>query len=363
VQLNTPWALALLALVPVMLLLMRRRGTGANLRFSSLRNIKQAGVSWRIRFRPLLGLARILCIILLIFALARPRQGIKHSIESTKGVVMELVVDHSSSMQTEMGYEGKRLNRLEMVKRVLSDFIKGGNGLEGRPHDLMGLISFARYADTIAPLVHSQDALLGFLKQIELVTQREEDGTAIGDGIAHAAARLHTAAVDIARRNAALKSSGSSADEQEVSPDFEIQSKVIVLLTDGQNNQGKYMPLEAVELAKEWGIKIYTIGIGSRESFMRIQTPFGEQLIPTGQDLDEGLLQEIAKRTGGFYSRADDAEDLRTICEQIDAQEKTEIQSVEYSQYEEKFSLPALAAMAALLAEIALSCTVFRKIP
>ncbi|HPY78131.1 MAG TPA: VWA domain-containing protein, partial [Anaerohalosphaeraceae bacterium] len=163
-QLYSPWALLLLALVPLILFLTRRRGLWANVRFSSLRNIRQAGVSWRIRFRGLLGLARILCIVLLVLALARPRQGSKHSIQSTKGVVMELVVDRSGSMQAEMEYQGQRLNRLEVVKKVLADFIKGGNGLEGRPNDLMGLITFARYADTIAPLVHSQDALLGFLK-------------------------------------------------------------------------------------------------------------------------------------------------------------------------------------------------------
>lgn len=362
-QLYSPWALLLLALVPLVLFLTRRRGLWANVRFSSLRNIRQAGVSWRIRFRGLLGLARILCIVLLVLALARPRQGSKHSIESTKGVVMELVVDRSGSMQSEMEYKGQRLNRLEVVKKVLADFIKGGNGLEGRPNDLLGLVSFARYADTIAPLVHSQDALLGFLKQVQLVTREDEDGTAIGDALAHAAARLHTAAVDIARRNAALRTEKPAEEERQIRPDFEIQSKVIVLLTDGRHNYGKYNPLEAVELAKKWGIKIYTIGIGGGESFMRIQTPFGEQLIPARQELDEGLLKEIAQRTGGFYSRADNAEDLRQICARIDQEEKTEIESVEYSQYEEKFSPLALGALAALLAEMALSCTLFRKIP
>ncbi len=362
-QLYSPWALVLLALVPLLFFLAQRRGGRANLRFSSLRNIRRAGVSWRIRFRPLLALARILCIILLILALARPRQGSKHSIESTRGVVMELVVDRSGSMQAETKYDGKWRNRLEIVKGALSDFIGGGSGLEGRPNDLMGLITFARYADTIAPLIHSQDTLLGFLKQVQLATGEEGDRTAIGDALAHAAARLHTAAVDIARRNAALKAETPADEEPRVKPDFEIQSKVIVLLTDGQNNYGQYQPLEAAELAKKWGIKIYTIGLGSRDWFVRQQTPFGEQLVPIREELDEGLLQEIAQQTGGFYSRADNAEDLRQICEKIDQEEKTEIESVEYSQYEEKFSRLAFGALAALLAEMALSCTLFRKIP
>jgi Ca-activated chloride channel family protein len=144
---------------------------------------------------------------------------------------------------------------------------------------------------------------------------------------------------------------------------FKIKSKAIILLTDGRNNMGEYDPLQAAELAKKWDIKIYTIGIGSAQAYTTIQTIMGPFKMPTHQDLDEGLLKAIAEQTGGFYSRAGDAESLHKIVEKIDSLEKTEVKSIQYAQYSERFGHWTLAALSLLVLEMVGSCTVFRKIP
>jgi len=343
-------------------LMLRRKGTAA-VRFPSLVDMKSCLVSWRIRFRPLLTIARLLCAALLIVALARPRKGTVLSEISTEGVAIEAVVDRSGSMQTEMDYYGNKLNRLEVVKRVLSDFIEGDKkDLKGRSSDLIGLITFARYADTICPLVHSHNVLIEFLKKTEIVRMRSEDGTAIGDAIALGAARLQKAEEEIQRRRQQLIASDENILDTDQSG-FKIKSKVIILLTDGINNAGRYDPLEAAELAKKWGIKIYTIGIGSGQAYMTIQSPLGAYKMPTGQELDERLLEAIAEKTGGFYGRAGDAKALRSIVERIDELEKTEVKSVQYTQFAEHFGPWTLAALLVLAAEMLASCTIFRKIP
>jgi Ca-activated chloride channel family protein len=359
----SPWALILLLVLPVLAYLMLRRKGTAAVRFPSLVDMKSCLVSWRIRFRPLLTVARLLCVALLIVALARPRKGTILSEISTEGVAIEAVVDHSGSMQTEMDYYGDKLNRLEVVKKVLSDFIEGDKkDLKGRSSDLIGLISFARYADTICPLVHSHNVLIEFLKKTEIVKIRSEDGTAIGDAIALGAARLQKAEEEIQQRKKQLVSSGEKISDADESG-FKIKSKVMILLTDGINNAGQYDPLEAAELAKKWGIKIYTIGIGSSQAYTTIQTPLGTYKMPTGQELDEGLLKAIAEKTGAFYGRADDAKTLLSIVEKIDKLEKTKVESVQYTQFAEHFGPWTLTALLVLAAEILASCTVFRKIP
>ena len=362
-QLYSPWALILLLVLPAMAyLLLRRKGTAA-VRFPSLVDMKSCLVSWRIRFRPLLTIARLFCVALLIVALARPRKGTVLSEISTEGVAIEAVVDHSGSMQTEMDYYGDKLNRLEVVKKVLSDFIEGDEkDLKGRSSDLVGLISFARYADTKCPLVHSHNVLLEFLKKTEIVKIRSEDGTAIGDAIALGAARLQKAEEEIQQRKKQLASSGEKISDADESG-FKIKSKVMILLTDGINNAGQYNPLEAAELAKKWGIKIYTIGIGSSQAYRTIQTPLGNYKMPTGQQLDERLLEAIAEKTGAFYGRADDANALRSIVQKIDELEKTEVKSVQYTQFAEHFGPWTLTALLVLAVEMLASCTVFRKIP
>jgi len=370
-QLYSPWALLLLLVLPVMAYLTLRKRRTAAVKFPSLKDMKSCLISWRLRFRPALTVARLACLSLLIVALARPRKGTVLSEISTEGVAIEVVADRSGSMQTEMDYYGRKLNRLEVVKKVLSDFISGDEKeLAGRSSDLIGLVTFARYADTKCPLVHSHNVLLEFLKKTEIVRLRSEDGTAIGDAIALAAARLQKAEEEIQQRKTRLVLGtpyGGLAEEKPTDSDeesgFKIKSKVIVLLTDGRNNMGQYTPLQAAELAKKWGIKIYTIGIGSAQAYTTIQTMMGSFKMPTHQDLDEGLLKTIAEKTGGFYGKASDAKALRRIVEKIDQLEKTEVKSIQYTQFSEHFGPLALAALALLALEMLAGCTVFRKIP
>jgi len=362
-QLYSPWVLLLFLVLPVMAFVCLRKKRTAAIKFPSLMDMKNCHLSVRIRFRPLLLIARLICIGLLIVALARPRKGTVLSEISTKGVAIEVVADRSGSMQTEMDYYGQKLNRLEVVKKVLSDFV-GGNkkDLAGRSNDLVGLVTFARYADTICPLVLSHNVLLEFLKNTELVRLRSEDGTAIGDAIALAAARLKEAEDELQQRKAQLIQAGEK-NLAERDNGFEIKSKVIILLTDGVNNAGERNPLQGAELAKDWDIKIYTIGIGSAQSYTTIQTPLGSYKMPTGQNLDERLLKAIAEKTGGFYGRADSAKTLERIVARIDELEKTEVKSIQYTQYAELFGPWTLAALLILASEMLASCTIFRKIP
>lgn len=362
-QLYSPWVLLLLLLLPVLAFLGLRKKRVATVRFPSLSNIRNCPVSLRLRLRPLLIILRLACIALLIVALARPRKGTVLSEISTEGIAIEVVADRSGSMQTEMDYYGETLSRFEAVKKVLSDFINGDKkDLTGRSNDLIGLITFARYADTTCPMVLTHNVLLEFLKKTEIVRLRSEDGTAIGNAIALAAAHLKTAEDEIKKRKARLIQAGEQIPEEEESG-FKIKSKVIILLTDGMNNAGDYDPIEAAELAKKWGIKIYTIGIGSAQAYRTIQTPLGKYKMPAGQNLDERLLKTIAERTGGFYGRADDAKTLHEIVEKIDELEKTEVRSIQYTQYAELFGPWTTAALLLLVLEMLASCTIFRKIP
>jgi len=362
-QLYSPWVLLLLLLLPVVAYLALRKKRHAAVKFPSLTDVRKCPVSMRLRLRPLLNVARFVCMLLLIVALARPRKGTLLSEISTEGVAIEVVADRSGSMQTEMDYFGQKLNRLEVVKKVLSDFISGNNkGLAGRSSDMIGLVTFARYADTLCPMVLSHNVLLEFLKRTEIVRLRSEDGTAIGDAIALAAARLKKCEEELQQRKTQLLQAGEKISPERESG-FKIKSKIIILLTDGINNAGEYEPLQAAELAEKWGIKIYTIGIGSAQAYTTIQTPLGTYKMPTGQNLDEGLLKAIAEKTGGFYGKADDAKTLQKLVEKIDELEKTKVKSIQYTQFAELFGPWALGALLILTLEILANCTVFRKIP
>ncbi len=342
--------LLLLLLLPVLAFVIKRKKLYARIKFSSVDKFAACPVSWRIRLRPGLLVIRFACMVLLIFALARPRKGTVISQKSTEGVAIQVVLDRSGSMAERMDYFGRGLTRLEVAKRVLTDFVRGdGKDLKGRPQDLIGLITFARYADTKCPLVHAHDAMLEFMNKTQLVTIRSEDGTAIGDALSLGAARLRKAEEELVNRR--LRH-GIEDDD-----DFKIKSKVVILLTDGNNNAGEYQPLEAAKLAKKWGIKVYTIGIGSpsnRNAFLGLVR---------GQSLDERLLRDIAESTGGFYGRADDAKSLGKIIEKIDELEKTKVKSIQYTHFAERFGLLAYWALILLMIEIILTCTVFRKIP
>ena len=352
-QFENPYAFLLLLLLAAILLVVRRRPKAA-VRFSSKHFFAGCKKPLRVRFLPLLTVLRVACITLIVVSIARPREGTRLSNVSTEGIAMQIVLDRSGSMSETLLYQGKQINRFDLAKLVVEDFIKGdGKNFKGRFGDMIGLITFARYPDTICPLVHNHGILLDLLRQSDIERIRQEDGTAIGEAIALAAARLDSAERDIAANNARRKGLGDNDKA-----DFEIKSKVIILLTDGINNAGDITPTQAAELAKQWGIKIYAIGIGSA-SYRNL----GGMRIPVSAEIDERMLTSIAEATGGFYALADSSQALVEIYKRIDELEKTQIDAVDYYEFAEMFEPFTFAAIAALLLEIILSCTILRKMP
>jgi len=349
---ESPWAFLLLTVIPLVLVLRRRTKKRGSIRFSSIRNAAKAGRSVRQRLSALPLLIRILTIILLTVALARPQTGREQIRDIRKGIAIEMVVDRSGSMAAEMEYKGRKMNRLEVVKEVIKEFVMGdGRDLGGRPNDLVGMISFARYPDTICPLTLAHGALPPFLDSVKLAQTRAEDGTAIGDALALAAARLKTIDETLARHREGGEGS------------YKIKSKIIILLSDGENNSGKRDPIQAADLAEKWKIKVYTIAIGSGDAVTSIRTAFGVYKVPMRQPVDTATLKAVAEKTGGLFREADNAEALRTIYEEIDKLEKSEIQSVRFSDYKESFLFFALAGLILMGCEIILNVTLFRKIP
>ena len=346
---ESPWMFSVLLLIPLLLYLRGSRRGESALRFSSVAGARRAGRSLR---RQLLGVPlflRVAALVLIAIALARPQMGTERVRDVSRGIAIEMVLDRSSSMSEELRYEGRRLTRLDVAKTVFALFVRGdGKDLGGRPSDLIGMITFARYADTICPLTLAHGALSGFLPSVKLVQQQAEDGTAIGDAVALAAARLQTAEDAIARQTGETK-------------DYEIKSKVIILLTDGENNAGQRSVQEAADLAAGWDIKIYAIGIGGG-SGGAIRTPFGFSM-PGGRSVDERALKTLAETTGGLYRVAEDAEALKAVYQEIDELEKSEIESTRYTDYREYFPPFALAGLSLLGLEIVLAGTWLRRIP
>ena len=348
-QFYSPLAFLLVLVILVILVLRRFITKQSNIKYSDIHNFTGCKTGWRTRLLWLPLFLRVLCLLFLIIAIARPREGTELSNVSTEGVAMQLVVDRSSSMDEPMIYQGRQITRFQAVQMVIEDFVNGdGKDLKGRPGDMIGLITFARYPDTVCPLVHSHNILADFVEQSDTVKYKQEDGTAIGDAIALAAARLFEAEKQLSETSEKLIG-------EKVADSFKIKSKVIILLTDGVNNSGDTTPAEAVELAKKWGIKIYAVGIGSN---VRSSSVFD---MMTRANIDEALLNSIAQKTGGFYARADSPEALKEIYEKIDKLEKTEITALAYYDYAEKFEIFAVAALALLLLETILSTTLLRR--
>ena len=348
---ESPWALLILLLIPMAVWVhFRLRGSGS-LHFSTTENAERVRPSLRQRLVLLPLWLRVIALILLTIGLARPQAGTEKVRDVSQGIAIEMVVDRSGSMGAEMDYAGVRTNRLDVVKRVFHDFVAGNGGdLPGRPNDLIGMIAFARYADTVCPLTLAHGALGKLLDNVQLVTRKNEDGTAIGEAIALAAARLKTAGETLARQTG-----GNPAD-------FEIKSRIMILLTDGQNNAGTRTPTEAAELAKEWGIRIYNIGVGGDDPQPGSDL-FGRFFAMAGRGVDTRTLQQVADITGGRFFLAEDADSLRDIYAMIDKLEKSEIESTRYVDYREMFAPLLYAGLLLLCLEMALSCTVFRRIP
>lgn len=351
---ESPWAFLILCAVPAALLLklwLARKH--ASLRFSSTEHVQRVNPSLRQRLLWVPSALRLILLVCLAVALARPQEGRERIRDTSKGVAIEMVIDRSGSMRAEMQFGDSRINRLEAVKRVFREFVAGSeeSELKGRPNDLIGMVTFARYADTVCPLTLAHGALAEFLKSVKLVTRRSEDGTAVGDAIALAAARLKTAEETIARQTDGKQK------------DFSIKSKVIILLTDGRNNAGQRTPEQAAELAKKWGIRIYSIGVGGEESITKQDGLFGQFLVRMGEGVDRDMLKSVAETAGGRFFMAEDGKSLRSIYREIDRMERSEIESVRYLDYRELFMPFAFAGLVLLCTEILLNSTVFRRIP
>jgi len=349
---ESPWAFLLLIIIPALLILRRDTLKRGAIRFSTTGNAAKAGRSLRRRIYQLPTIIRLLALVCLVIALARPQTGREQILDISKGIAIEMVVDRSGSMGAEMEYDGRQMTRLDVVKKVFKNFALGDDkDLPGRPDDLIGMIAFARYPDTICPLTLAHGALSPFLDTIKLVQARSEDGTAIGDALALAAAHLEKADEALTRQRPGTKKT------------YQIKSKVIILLSDGENNAGKRDPLQAAKLAADWGIKVYAIAIGGGDAVQSIRTPFGVYKVPVSQRVDNSALKQVAEKTGGFFREATDAGSLSAIYKEIDQLEKSEIESVKFVDYNESFLPFALLGLILICFEILLSNTIFRKIP
>lgn len=337
-----------LLLVPLAALVVWRRSDRIRLRFSSTVAASRLAGSWRSRLVRLPLLLRALALAALVLALARPQHGTERARDISQGVAIGMVVDRSSSMGERMRFGGQAVTRLEAVKRVFREFVDPAEGdMHGRPNDLIGMTAFAQYADSVCPLTLSHATLMELLDTVRLVEDRREDGTAIGDAVALAAARLGKA-------EESLQGGGV-----ERSP-YEIKSKIVILLTDGENNAGDRSVRDAAELCKQWGITVYAIGVGDDRG---LQTPFGRLSAPLRRGFDDRALRDLADITGGKYWLATDADTLRSVHEEIDQLEKSEFEVVRYLDYREAFTPWALAALAMLSLELLLRQTLLRTVP
>lgn len=354
IRFDSPLAFVLLLAIPLVLMLGRRRKKRVAVRFSSVAQAIRAGQSPRQLLLWIPTAIRVLALVCLVVALARPQLGSEQVRDYSKGVAIAMVVDRSSSMRQELSFKGTMRTRLDVVKELFSEFVNGnGKGLKGRPNDLIGMIAFARYPDTVCPLTLGHGALNHFLQSVHIVTRRSEDGTAIGDAVALAAARLKTAEETLAKQ----------LGDREANP-YEIKSKIIILLTDGENNCGERTPQQAAELARKWGIKIYAIGVTGGESVGVVTTPFGRIKLPSfGGGFDTSTLEEMASVTGGRFFLAKDARGLRDVYGEIDRMERSEIESVRHVDYREIYPPFAVSALVLLVLELLLSSTLFRRIP
>ncbi|MCC9606148.1 VWA domain-containing protein [Blastopirellula sp. JC732] len=350
------WFLLLLLLVPLIAWRMLSGKRKSALPFSSTHWMAGLAPSWKQRLQWVPTALRFAAIILLIVCLARPQEGRKHTVVDSEGIAIEMVVDRSGSMQAmDFEVDGQPVDRLTAVKDVVGKFISGDDKLSGRTCDLVGLVTFARNADGISPPTLDHPYMIKQLDQTKIATERNEDGTAIGDALGLAVEKL---------------SALGEGDQQK------LKSKVVILLTDGENNAGDLDPVVAAELAASLDVKVYTIGVGTKgQAPVPVMDPFtGRTTFQMAQvNIDEATLKSIADATGGQYFRATDTASLEKIYDEIDQLEKSHVEAKHFVDFRElaiepihlgMWALPPLALLAFwfLVVEVVLSNTVYRKI-
>jgi Ca-activated chloride channel family protein len=324
---NPEYLYLLLLLLPVLAwYIFKQYQADASLQISDLQRLVKSSekLSTKLLFHTPF-LLRFLAITLLIIVVARPTLSNSIRNENTEGIDIVLAMDISGTMLA----EDLRPNRLEAAKRVATEFIVE------RPNDNIGLVVFAGESFTQCPLTTDHAVLVNLFSGIKYGII--EDGTAIGMGLANAVSRIK---------------------------DSKAKSKVIILLTDGSNNAGEIAPLTAAEIAKTFGVRVYTIGVGTRGmARYPVQTPVGIRYQDMPVDIDEDMLRQIANMTGGRYFRATDNENLKAIYTEIDQMEKTKIAVKEYKKKTEIYLPFAVVAFLLLVAELILKNTILKKLP
>lgn len=323
---NPEFFYLLLLLLPLIAwYIWRQKKAGASIQFSSDMGFAKIPKSWKYYFRHSVFIFQTMSLSMLIVAMARPQSSNSWQNVTTEGIDIVIALDISSSMLA-MDFQP---NRLEAAKDVATQFISG------RSNDKIGLVVFSGESFTQCPLTTDHATVINLFKNIE--SGMIEDGTAIGNGLATAVSRL--------KESTAI-------------------SKVVILLTDGENNRGEIAPVTAAELAKTFGIRVYTIGVGTIGTApYPMQTPFGVQVRDVEVKIDEATLQKIASTTDGKYFRATNNNKLSEIYTEIDKLEKSKIDVKEYSKKEEEYLKYALAGALLLVLSLMLKTTIFRNIP
>ena len=323
---NPGYFFLLILLVPLIVwYIIKLRKTQASFKLSTSAAFRGKPRSLRTHLRHLPFLIRLVVLTLIIIVLARPQASNTWETSQTEGIDIIIALDISGSMLA----QDLNPNRFEAAKKVAAEFISD------REQDRIGLVTFAGESFTQAPLTSDHGVLLNLLHGVRL--GMIEDGTAIGLGLANSVNRLQ---------------------------DSDAKSKVVILLTDGSNNRGQIAPLTAAELARERGIRVYTIGVGTRGMAPSpVMTPFGERVMNVQVDIDEKTLKEIASITGGQYFRAVDNNSLRQVYSEIDQMEKYLISVNTVTRKNELYLPFALWALGLLIFELVLRRTVLRNIP
>ena len=327
---NKEYLFLLLLIIPYLIwYLMYRKKSEPTMRMSDTRAYRYAPRSWRVTLMPVQLLLRLAVFMLLVLVLARPQTQNSWKNETMEGIDIMLAMDVSTSMLA----EDLKPNRIEAAKQVAADFIIG------RPNDNIGLTIFAGEAFTQCPMTTDHASLLNLLHNIrtDIAQRLIEDGTAIGMGLANAVSRLK---------------------------DSKAKSKVVILLTDGSNNRGDLSPMTAAEIAKSFGIRVYTIGVGTNKvAPYPMPVAGGVQYVNIPVEIDTKMLSDIAAATDGDFYRATNNKELQQIYKEIDKLEKSKLNVKKYSKRYEAYQPYAIAAIILLLLEILLRITVFRKLP
>ena len=323
-----PWLLLTLVLIPI--LIIRERSIANTIDYSSLSSLKAVN-QYHYKVLALTPtILKFIAITLFIIAFARPQEGSKRTEILSQGVDIILAIDTSGSMQAlDFKKNDDQVTRLSVVKDVVAEFVKH------REMDRMGMVVFGANAFTQCPLTLDQSILLSFIDKLKI--GMAGDATAIGSAIGISSKRLK---------------------------DLKSKSKIIILLTDGRNNSGAISPIQAAEIAKSLGIKIYTIGVGKRgKAPFLVDSIFGKRLIYQAVDIDEKVLNKISKMTEGKYFRATDLKSLKNIYKQIDLLEKSEVKILDHSKYKELFHYFLIPGLFLLLIEIICSNSFLRRLP